>query len=119
MTSLSCLIVRYDTLTGWYIGIKTIGTCYARLNEYVSLDRGQYLLPAKAPLDGAAWDIHGVQGEVIVVDNGVVPGRAGTIVAVIVTGHIRITREPVGVAIDTLPCAIGSFGPRLTVCSHF
>jgi hypothetical protein len=69
----------------------------------MSLDGAEYVLgPEVGTLDGAAIEIDGVNREEVVVKAFVVPRGSGSVVAVVVTTHVRITGEPVRVVGDAL-----------------
>jgi len=66
----------------------------------------QHRRAGELPLHRAALHIQGIQGEYIMMHQGIVPGRAGTVITEILAAHLLVTLEPVGVIIDPLAGAV-------------
>src|SRR5512147_87779 len=65
------------------------------------MQRCQRFRPAEAAVKAQARYVERVDREVIMVDEFVVPGRARSVVAAVVTLHLLVRGEPVGVAVDS------------------
>jgi len=69
----------------------------------------------KISIQPQAIDIKGKYLEMVMVNDDIVPGRAGTVIAAVSTAHFGISREPSGVLIDpanAIGRRTGRFTPR-------
>jgi hypothetical protein len=79
----------------------------------MGLDHPQRIRAAELAQQGQPVDVERVHREHVVMKDRVVPRRAGTIVAVVVAGHVGIAGEPAGVVVDALPRTWAAAGPDL------
>src|SRR5690606_25676204 len=93
--------------------VERVATGQLRRAEHVRLDRLEDIGTAKAFVHRAPLHAKRVEREDVVMDDGVVPRRAGTVVAVVVAGHVLVAAEPGGVVVDALARAARRVGPRL------
>src|SRR5574343_1042892 len=104
-------------------GVQRIGASQAGLGQDVSLAGRTNFGAAKSALQRQFLDIEGIYGKDIAMDDLIVPWRAGTVVAVVVTAHVVVAGKPVSVVIDALPAAMGGlrawFAARRYISAEF
>ena len=86
----------------------------AGLGEDMAGKRGAHFRAAEPAGERQVLDLSSAQtSEHVVVNDLVVPRRAGAVVAVIVAAHVVVPGEPVGVVVDPLAGAVGGLRPGL------
>src|SRR5688572_23028174 len=81
-------------------GIERVNAGERRVCYDVAADRRQHFRTPESAGHGAAAEIERVEGEYIMVRNGVVPRRARSVVAEVVARHLLVRGEPRGVVVQ-------------------
>ena len=82
-------------------GVELVETYTLTLREDVTLHRLNEVRSLEAIFEPKSSDIKRVDLKVILMNDLVVPRRAGAIITTIRTAHLSVTREPIAVVIDT------------------
>ena len=87
------------------VGVHRICANVRCLVQNVALHRSQSICACERALKAQQFHIQRVNREMIMMHYAVVPWGTRAVIAAIIPTHIRITREPIGVAVDAC-CAV-------------